>query len=240
MRGGPRLRLSRADLEVCLGELLPDRGRTALDRGHYLLNWRACANCERMTEIVEAGRETDARAAEAEEGSDDGECDETTTYMHRCAACSVVICEHYYNFRFDDELSRQVYTMSCLLCGKGGSESFIDLDGSGGAASGGDAGGGASASKSAAPDAASGAATILPLPRQVVSDFEVVDALRGALQSGMVDAAGAMRAKLLEAQAERAAYAEEGDKEGAAEPGCFDGESSGGEEEALADAILFG
>ena len=234
----PKTRLSRADLEVCLGELLPDRGRTALDCGHYLLNWRACANCGRMTEIVEAGRETDARAAdEVDEGSDDGECDETTTFMHRCATCSVVICEHYYNFRFDDERACQVYTMSCLLCGKGGSESFIDFDdGSSGAASGGAAEAGASATKSAS----SGATTIIALPRQVVSDFEVVDALRGALQSGMVDAADAMRAKLLEAQVEGAAYAEEGDEEGAAESGCFDGESSAGEEEELADAILFG
>tara|TARA_B110000208_G_scaffold182468_1_gene234219 strand:+ start:49 stop:771 length:723 start_codon:yes stop_codon:yes gene_type:complete len=239
--------LSRAVLELSLLELLPDRGSTAFDRGHYLANWKSCPNCARRTEIVEAARTTEVEdedeeegdgAAAAAAGGGGGDSEETTTFLHRCAECSVVICEHYFSFRFDAARSCQVYAMSCLLCGKGGSESFIDLSGSGG-------GGGSSAvAAAAATDApaavSSSSPALLTLPRQVASDFEVVDALGGVLKEGLVDAATAMRAKMLEMAASAYDDGDEEEGEGGGGEGGFDSDSSGGEEEALADSILFG
>ena len=99
----------------CLAEAFPDRERTVLESGHYLLNFVGCAKCSERTERLGVA----SRKHEEEEGDEAGDFEETIEFDHACSKCGHVIASHYYCFRVRAEAGQQEYSMSCALCGKG-------------------------------------------------------------------------------------------------------------------------
>ncbi|CAG0887218.1 unnamed protein product [Darwinula stevensoni] len=88
----------------CVKEESPDRGRICLEIGSYLLNFRACANCEHKGELVIVDREV------IQEGDT-----EVIVYDHQCGECGHVVAKHHYTFNVMEEY--QEYEMECVLCG---------------------------------------------------------------------------------------------------------------------------
>ncbi|ELR25213.1 churchill domain containing 1, putative [Acanthamoeba castellanii str. Neff] len=90
----------------CLVHVCPQRDRTCLSSGSYLLNFKGCGECGKMEFI---------KIAELEKN--ETETDETVTYQHQCSECSHKIADHEYTFTIDGEY--QEYAMNCVLCGYG-------------------------------------------------------------------------------------------------------------------------
>lgn len=102
----------------------PDRGRTCLDAGAYILNLGACGNCGArgsLPKSVEVSRTVNT------DTDDEGESEEVeeVTFQHVCTVCEHVIAEHYYRFTVDSHSQR--YLMDCRLCGRGADEIFLNL-----------------------------------------------------------------------------------------------------------------
>ena len=98
----------------CVKVKCPDRGRTCLETGSYMVNFQGCAECHQKEPIKIEARQSGTEEDEDEDG-DGGE--ELITFDHVCTACGHVIAEHQYTFCVDGEY--QEYSMTCLLCGRG-------------------------------------------------------------------------------------------------------------------------
>ena len=97
---------------------LPDRGRTCLDTGAYLLNYKGCAECGKMLRL-------EKRREEREEDEEDGE--ETVMFAHACSGCGHEVAMHHYSFVYESEAAQQLHTMECTLCGKAEDTQKIDV-----------------------------------------------------------------------------------------------------------------
>uniref|UniRef100_A0A7S0DB84 Protein Churchill n=1 Tax=Amorphochlora amoebiformis TaxID=1561963 RepID=A0A7S0DB84_9EUKA len=102
----------------CLKEFRPERHRTCLDTGAYLLNFKGCCKCGNRVALKMVSRKVE------EEEDKDGYISEVVTFNHICAKCSHVICEHYYSFEAGEDA--QEYLMECPLCGRGAHTSLFD------------------------------------------------------------------------------------------------------------------
>jgi Churchill protein len=97
----------------CVKEAFVDRGRCALERGCYLLNFAGCIKCQRRDDFLE-----EKNLVHTEEQEDEAELfEETLEFNHCCKSCGHVIAKHLYGFRTNTTV--QEYSMACALCGKG-------------------------------------------------------------------------------------------------------------------------
>ncbi|XP_072040985.1 protein Churchill-like [Amphiura filiformis] len=100
----------------CVKDKCPDRGRTCLETGSYLLNFQGCAECHKKEPIKIEARQSGTEEEAAEEDAEGGE-EELITFDHVCSECGHIIAEHQYTFCVDGEY--QEYSMTCMLCGRG-------------------------------------------------------------------------------------------------------------------------
>ncbi len=115
----------------CVDTPLVDRGRTCLEQGAYLLNWKGCAECGDTSIPVNVDVKylvDDVVVQEInDEWENETEHEEVTQFMHKCTKCGHEICEHYYRFAVeenmqgdgDNKITCQEFLMECVLCGKG-------------------------------------------------------------------------------------------------------------------------
>ncbi|XP_065663535.1 protein Churchill [Hydra vulgaris] len=91
----------------CVEAAFPERGKTCLDGGSYLLNFKGCFECGKreMVQVVEKKYKSD------------GEDKETVKYSHQCF-CGHYIAGHKYKFEVTTSFEQE-YEMNCLLCGVG-------------------------------------------------------------------------------------------------------------------------
>lgn len=89
-------------------DLCPERGRTCLENGSYLLNYKGCGGC---------GQRDFIKIIDREVTRNDDETEEEVTFTHVCSLCEHVIATHEYSFSVDDQ--DQQYSMNCMLCGFG-------------------------------------------------------------------------------------------------------------------------
>ena len=94
----------------CVKELLPKRGSTCLDSGHYILNWAGCDSCKSRDVPIQKIRVFTVNDEEAEEalyqinpvGGSTGAAEtitensweEEVTFQHVCPSCEHLVCEH--------------------------------------------------------------------------------------------------------------------------------------------------
>ena len=97
----------------CLKEAFPERLRSCLESGSYLINYNGCHACKDRSQFIAV---TDQVRTEDEEDIDTYE--EAIEYIHRCSCCKHIIAHHFYQFRFLPN-GNQEYMMTCALCGKG-------------------------------------------------------------------------------------------------------------------------
>ncbi|XP_005991558.1 protein Churchill [Latimeria chalumnae] len=90
---------------ACVQREYPDRGKTCLENGSFLLNYVCCAVCSKRDFVLITNK-----AIEEEDG------EEIVTYDHVCKNCHHVIARHEYTFTVVEDY--QEYSMLCLLCGK--------------------------------------------------------------------------------------------------------------------------
>ncbi|XP_066928913.1 protein Churchill-like [Clytia hemisphaerica] len=90
----------------CVINPFPNRNKTCLESGSYLINFKGCKECGKRELIKISNKQLK---------EDDEE--ENITYIHTCDSCAHVIAEHEYTFSVIDE--EQEYSMNCLLCGTG-------------------------------------------------------------------------------------------------------------------------
>ena len=96
----------------CVKEERPERERSCLEDGSYLVNYNSCAVCLKKTQITTKDREDNTDIDE-----DDDFEEQTVTYNHHCATCDHLIAKHYYHFANDGDT--QDILMECILCGRG-------------------------------------------------------------------------------------------------------------------------
>lgn len=107
--------------KLCLREPFPERGRTVLESGFYLVNFMSCAQCGQRSQSLFQGREATPQVEE-----DDDAYEETIEFDHKCDSCQHVIAPHYYQFKvITGESEAQEYLMSCSLCGKGEDSTLV-------------------------------------------------------------------------------------------------------------------
>lgn len=96
----------------CVKEPRPERHRSCLEQGSYLVNFSKCAVCSKkgfitIKDFVE----------ENEDDETDGSSEQVITYNHHCSSCDHLIADHYY--RYNDDEKTQDSLMECVLCGRG-------------------------------------------------------------------------------------------------------------------------
>lgn len=96
----------------CLLEHRPDRGRTCLEEGVYMINFKGCKKCGEVVELKNKKVE-----ATEEEEVEDGEFTEELTFDHVCGKCGHVVAQHFYQFQVTP--TKQEFMMECMLCGRG-------------------------------------------------------------------------------------------------------------------------
>ena len=109
----------------CLREAFPERQRTTLERGAYVLNFAGCAQCGQRSDFLS---ETSKKRVENED-DDDGSYDEEIEYSHACKSCNHIVAQHQYEFRIimreEATMTTQEYSMTCALCGKGQDSCYV-------------------------------------------------------------------------------------------------------------------
>lgn len=105
--------------KLCLREPFPERGRTVLESGFYLVNFLSCVQCGQRSQSLFQGREAIPQVEQV-----DGAYEETIEFDHKCDACQHVIAPHYYQFKVITG-EAQEYLMSCSLCGKGEDSTLV-------------------------------------------------------------------------------------------------------------------
>lgn len=90
----------------CLVNVCPQRNRTCLSNGSYLLNFKQCGNCGKFDtiKIINFTRTEE-------------ENDESVSYDHHCSHCDHKIASHSFTFAVSN--GYQEYSMDCMLCGFG-------------------------------------------------------------------------------------------------------------------------
>jgi Churchill protein len=107
----------------CLREAFPERQRTTLQNGAYLLNFAGCAGCKQRNDFL---AERNLREEETDEKDEEGESiyEHSNDYEHACKLCGHKVADHSYVFRVISNGEIQEYSMSCALCGKGEYSSY--------------------------------------------------------------------------------------------------------------------
>ena len=85
-----------------------ERDRSVLDKGAYLMNFKACFACASATALCSV-----------DETRTETETTEHVSYTHRCQ-CGHVVALHVYTFQCTETL--HIYRMECDLCGTGEDE----------------------------------------------------------------------------------------------------------------------
>jgi len=99
----------------CLREAFPERERSTLERGSFMLNFAGCKQCGARDDfLVEQKRRREETEDETEQSFE-----ETIEYEHCCKRCGHVVAQHMYEFRVVQLGTVQEFSMSCALCGKG-------------------------------------------------------------------------------------------------------------------------
>ena len=96
LAGAPRwlqsLTAHAAMCRLCLLEVQPDRLRTALEAGAYVLNFKGCAGCsQRAVNLKEVNR---VASVQVEEDEIESETTESISYSHACGNCGHVVAVH--------------------------------------------------------------------------------------------------------------------------------------------------
>lgn len=104
----------------CVREQFPDRQRTCHESGIFFSNLKtgACTSCGKFDFLK---HETNVERTEEE--NEDGVYEESIAFNHSCIFCKHLVAEHSYSFVVDG--NKQLYSMLCLLCGKGQDESSL-------------------------------------------------------------------------------------------------------------------
>jgi len=75
---------------ACVVEVMPDRERSVLESGSYVLNYSQCGQCaSRAVPLLEQNRRV-----EVEDDGDGGEYTETVSYRHVCQPCGHEVAVH--------------------------------------------------------------------------------------------------------------------------------------------------
>lgn len=94
----------------CLRTEQPDRGNSVMERGCYMVNFRACAACPHVSPMLAATQVV----------QEDTEHSTTVVFVHACAGCGHEVARHTYRFRCT--ATQHLYAMECDLCGVGEDE----------------------------------------------------------------------------------------------------------------------
>ena len=93
--------------QKCVKQQYPQRDRTCLESGSYILNFRGCTQCGVREPMNVKNKEC----------TTDDSGDENIQYEHVCSQCGHVVAHHMYSFTVVE--GDQEYEMNCLLCGTG-------------------------------------------------------------------------------------------------------------------------
>lgn len=109
--------------EGCLVETRPNRGKTVLDGGTFLINFKSCARCAVRAVTVVKNRNLE------EDDVDSETLTFNRSFLHficivftnfpedHCRQCDHLVAQHFWSFYVVDGV--QEYVMDCALCGHG-------------------------------------------------------------------------------------------------------------------------
>ena len=102
----------------CIKTPSMERGRSILDTGAYVMNYKGCNECNRA-DLLQMGKVTKKETKNGEEDI------ESISYSHVCQ-CGHLVAEHLYKWTCSSTTHH--YLMECELCGVGEEDQEIYMD----------------------------------------------------------------------------------------------------------------